>query len=85
MLETFQGGKIAPLTIMNNEDTDLDSVITIFNIAVTETASEILGKHQEKKGRKKPRVTAEIIDLCDRRREVRKNDMNLKDLRNTGK
>ena len=52
VLETFQaviGGKFAPLTIMNNEDTDLDSLITTFNTAVTETASEILGKHRQKK------------------------------------
>ena len=34
--------------IMNNKDTDLDSMITIFNTAVTETASEILGKHRQK-------------------------------------
>ena len=40
-LETFQamiGRKFVPLTIMNNEDTDLDSMITTFNTAVTETA-----------------------------------------------
>ena len=52
VLETFQamiGGKFAPLTIMDNEDTDLDSMITTFNTAVTETASEILGKHCQKK------------------------------------
>ena len=52
VLETFQamiGGKFAPLTIMNNEDTDLDSLITTFNTAVTETASEILGKLRQKK------------------------------------
>ena len=54
------GGKFAPLTIMDTEDTDLDSMITTFHTAVTETASEILGKHQE---RKKPWVTAEILDL----------------------
>ena len=46
VLETFQamsmiGGKFAPLTIMDNEDTDLDSMITTFNTALTETASEI--------------------------------------------
>ena len=35
------GGKFAPLTIMNNKDTDLDSMITTFNTAVAETASEI--------------------------------------------
>ena len=63
------GGKFAPLTIMNSEDTDMDSMVTTFNTAVTETASEILGKHRQKK---KPCVTAEILDLCDRRRELRK-------------
>ena len=36
------GGRVAPLTIMSNEDTDIDSMITILNTAVTETASEIL-------------------------------------------
>ena len=72
VLETFQamiGGKFAPLTIMDNEDTDLDSMITTFNTAGTETASEIHGKHHQKK---KPWVTAEILNLCDRRREQRK-------------
>ena len=43
------GGRFAPLTIMSNDDTDIDSMITIFNTAVTETASEILGKHLQKK------------------------------------
>ena len=44
-------------------------MITTFNTAVTETASEILGKHHQKT---KPWVTAEILDLCDKRRELRK-------------
>ena len=55
VLETFQamiGGKFASLTIMNNEDTDMDSKITTFNTAVTETASEILGKHHQKRSEK---------------------------------
>ena len=42
MFETFQamiGGKLAPLTIMDNEDTDLDSMITTSNTVVIETAS----------------------------------------------
>ena len=43
------GGMVAPLTIMNNEDTDMDLMITTFNTAVTEIASEILGKHHQKK------------------------------------
>ena len=51
------------------KDTDLDSMITTFNTAVTETAGEILGKHRQMK---KPWVTAEILDLCDKRRELRK-------------
>ena len=56
------GGKFAPLTIMNNEDIDMDSMITTFNTAVTETASEILGKHRQKK---KTWIAEEILDLCN--------------------
>ena len=63
------GGRFAPLTIMSNEDTDIDSMITTFNATVTETASEILGKHRQKK---KPWIIAEILDLCNKRRELRK-------------
>ena len=66
------GGKLALLTIMNNKDTEIDSMITTFNTAVTETASEILGKHRQKK---KPWVTAEILDLCDKRRELKKENI----------
>ena len=85
VLETFQamiGGRFAPLTIMNNDDTDIDSMITTFNTAVTETASEILGKHRQKK---KPWITAEILDLCNKRRELREKRFELRDLRNTRK
>ena len=63
------GGRFAPLTIMSNEDTDIDSMITIFNTAVTETASEILGKHRQKK---KPWVTADILDVCNKSKKVEK-------------
>ena len=59
VLETFQamiGGRFAALIIMSNDDTDIDSMITTFNTAVTETASEIFGKHRQKK---KPWITAE--------------------------
>ena len=44
-------------------------MITTFNTAVTKTASEIFGKHCQKK---QPWVTAEILDLCNKRRELRK-------------
>ena len=51
LLETFRatiGGRFAPLTIMGNEDTDMDSMIITFNTAVTETASEILCIHRQR-------------------------------------
>ena len=54
---------------MSNEDTDIDSMFTTFNTAVTETASEILGDYYQKR---KPLVTADILDLCDKGRELRK-------------
>ena len=57
------GGTFAPLTIKNSEDTYIDTMITTFNTAVTETASDILGKHRQKK---RPWVTAEILDLYDK-------------------
>ena len=72
VLETFQamiGGKFASLTIMDNEDTDLDSMITTFNTAAIETAGEILGKHRQKQQKKSTWVTATILDLCNNRRE----------------
>ena len=56
VLETAQaiiGGKFTPLTIMSSKGTDMDTMITTFNTAVTKTASEILGKHRQKK-KKKP-------------------------------
>ena len=56
---------------MSNEDTDIDLMITTFNTAMTETAREILGKHRQKK-KKKTWITAESLDLCGKRRELRK-------------
>ena len=49
VLDTFQvmtGGKFVLLNVINNEDVGMDSMITTFNRAVTEAASEILGKHR---------------------------------------
>ena len=48
-----------------DEDADLDSMVTHFNKAVTDTAAELLGK-------RKPWVTPEILDLCDQRRDLKK-------------
>ena len=78
----MMGGKFALLAIMSNEDADLDSVITTFNTAVTDKASEILGKQRQKK---KTWVTAEILDLCDKRRELRMKRFEPEYLRNTRK
>ena len=70
------GGRFAPLTIMSNDDTDIDSMITTFYTAVTETACEILGKHRQKK---KPWITTEILDLCDKRRKLRNKRFDLEE------
>ena len=77
MLETVQaliGEKFAPLTIMSNEDTDKDSLITTFNTTVTETDSEILGKHRQKNKKKRKKK---------KRKEETKNKHHSSDLQPT--
>ena len=37
------GGKFAPLIGLSDEDMDMDTMITTYNTAVTDAASEILG------------------------------------------
>ena len=69
---TFQatiGGKFAPLIGLSDEDMDMDTMITTYNTAVTDAASEILGKERS---RKKPWVTKDVLDLCDERRDLKK-------------
>ena len=63
------GGRFAPLATLVDEDADLDSIVTHFNKAVTDTAAELLGKQRRKR---KPWVTPEIFDLCDQRRDLKK-------------
>ena len=63
---TFQptiGGTFAPLIGLSDED--MDTIITTYNTAMTDAASEILGKERR---RKKPWVTKDVLDLCDERR-----------------
>ena len=62
-------GKFAPLIGLRDEDMDMDTMITTYNTAVTDTASEILGKARR---RKKPWVTRVVLDLCDERRNLKK-------------
>ena len=69
--ETFRattGGKCAPLLAHESQDTEIDALIKSFNTAVTETANNILGKHQPAK---KPWVTDNTLKPCDKRRELR--------------
>ena len=69
---TFQatiGGKFAPLIGLSDEDMDMDTMITTYNTAVTDTASEIVGKERR---RKKPWITKDVLDLCDERRGLKK-------------
>ena len=47
----------------------MDTMITTYNTAVTDAASEILGKERR---RKKPWVTKDVLDLCDERRDLKK-------------
>ena len=69
---TFQatiGGKFAPLIGLSDENMDMDTMITTYNTAVTDAASEILGKGRR---RKKPWVTKDVLNLCDERRDLKK-------------
>ena len=72
VMSAFQatiGGRFAPLATLVDEDADLDSMVTCFNKAVTDTAAELLGKQRRKR---KPWVTPEILDLCDQRQDLKK-------------
>ena len=69
---TFQatiGGKFAPLIGLKDEDIDIDTKITAYNTAVTDAASEILGKERH---RKKPWVTKYVLELCGEGRDLKK-------------
>ena len=68
---TFQatiGGKFVPLIGLSDEDMDIDTMVTTYSTAVTDAASEILGKGRR---RTKPWVTKDVLDLCDERRDLK--------------
>ena len=68
------GGRFAPLTIISNEDTDIDSMITTFNTAVANIV------------RRKNRGSLQKFSICAIKGENReRKDLSLKDLRNTSK
>ena len=72
VMNAFQAticGRFAPLATLVDEGTDLDSMVTHFNKAVTNIAAELLGKQRRKR---KPWVIPEILDLCDQRQDLKK-------------
>ena len=65
---TFQAticGKFTPLIGLEDEDMGINTMITSYNAAVTDAASEILGNQCR---RKMPWVTIDVLDLFDWRR-----------------
>ena len=70
MFKARIGGKCAPLTLLDADDVNMDDLINKFNVAVTETANEILGKYRH---HKQPWVTSEILHLCNKRRKLKKD------------
>ena len=54
---------------------NINVTMTAFNKAITETAKECLGRYQQPK---KPWVTSDILDLCDKRRGL-KNKRNTRE------
>ena len=70
MFKARIGGKFAPLTLLDTDDVDMDDLINKFNVAVTETANETLGKYRH---HKQPWVTSKILHLCNKRRELKKD------------
>ena len=74
------GGKF----ILRDEDKDINTMITTYNIAVTGAAIETLGKERR---RKKPWFTRDVLDLCDERRNLKKkrNEKGAKEYREANK
>ena len=65
---TFQAticGKFTPLFGLRDEDMDINTMVATYHTAVTDAASEIVGKEY---GRKMPWVTRDVLDLFDERR-----------------
>ena len=65
------GGRFAPFATLEDEAGDLDSTMTYFNKAVTDTAADLLGKQRRKW---KSLVTPGILGLCDQRRNLKEEN-----------
>ena len=77
-----QWWEIAPLIGLRDEDMNINAMISTYNTAVTDAASEILGKEHR---RKKPWVTKDVLDPCDERRYFKKKRYEAEGAKNTGK
>ena len=63
------GGTFAPLIMLDDKYTDVNLLTNTFNKIVTDTASDILGKHRRTK---KNWATADILHLCDKRKVLKR-------------
>ena len=82
---TFQAtivGKFAPLSGLRDKDMDINTMITTYNTAVTDEASDILGKERHKKN---PCATRDVLDLYDERRNLKKKLYEAEGEKTTGK
>ena len=61
LFEATIGGKFAALHLLEE---NIDNLTENFHGALVDTTSEVLGKGKQKR---KPWVTHDILDLCDRR------------------
>ena len=75
--QTTIGSRFALFATLVDEDADLDSMVTHFNKAVTETAVEL----RKQRWKRKSWVNPEILDLCDQRRDLKKKPEEAKDYR----
>ena len=72
MAHTFQatiGWKFAPLIGLSDEGMNISTMLTIYNIALTDAASEKLGNERR---RNKTWIIGHVLDLCHERRYLKK-------------
>ena len=84
---TFQAtinGKFTLLIGLRDDDMDIDAMITTYNTALTDAASEILGIERR---RKMPWITKDVLVLCNERRykKERRNEARAKEYREANK
>ena len=83
VMRAFQatiGGRFVPLSTLVDEDADLDSLVTNFNKAVTDTAAEVLGKQRRKR---KPWITLRSLIFVTNDETRRKREASQKEPKTT--